>query len=70
MERKTFNEYLKILEYDNMPDIVNDYMKKINAFFEMFTSVDSVPKREKYYGFIKSFFKSLIYLSSCFKKFL
>ena len=33
------------------------YFKKINAFFEMFTSVDSVPKREKYHKFIKSFFK-------------
>lgn len=32
------------------------YPKKINSFFEMFTTVDSVPKREKYYKFIKSFF--------------
>ena len=32
------------------------YPKKINSFFEMFTSVDSVPKREKYYKFIKSIF--------------
>lgn len=33
------------------------YPKKISEFFEMFTSVDSVPKREKYHNFIKSFFK-------------
>lgn len=32
------------------------YPKKINSFFEMFTSVDSVPKREKYHKFIKSIF--------------
>ncbi|MBD5401983.1 FAD-dependent oxidoreductase, partial [bacterium] len=32
------------------------YLKKINAFFEMFTSVNSVPKRELYWKFIKSIF--------------
>ena len=32
------------------------YPQKINTFFEMFTSVDSVPKREKYHKFIKSIF--------------
>jgi len=32
------------------------YPKKINSFFEMFTSVDSIPKREKYHKFIKSIF--------------
>ena len=32
------------------------YMKKINAFFEMFTSVDGVPKKEHYQKFIKSIF--------------
>lgn len=32
------------------------YPQKINSFFEMFTSVDSVPKREKYHKFIKSIF--------------
>lgn len=32
------------------------YPRKINAFFEMFESVDSVPKREKYHKFIKSIF--------------
>ncbi len=32
------------------------YPKKINSFFEMFTTVDSVPKREKYHKFIKSIF--------------
>lgn len=32
------------------------YFKKINAFFEMFTSVNGVPKRENYWKFIKSIF--------------
>lgn len=32
------------------------YPKKINSFFEMFTSVDSIPKRKKYRDFIKQFF--------------
>lgn len=32
------------------------YPQKINAFFEMFTSVDSIPKRKKYRDFIKLFF--------------
>lgn len=32
------------------------YPKKINEFFEMFESVDSITKREKYHKFIKSIF--------------
>lgn len=37
-------------------DFLGYYPKKINSFFEMFTSVDSVPKRQKYHKFIKSIF--------------
>ena len=33
------------------------YLRKINAFFEMFTSVNSTPKRELYWRFIKSYFR-------------
>ena len=33
------------------------YLRKVNSFFKMFTSTDSVPKRTKYREFIKSFFK-------------
>ena len=33
------------------------YLKSINSFFEMFTTVDSIPKKEKYHEFIKKFFK-------------
>jgi len=33
------------------------YLKKVNAFFEMFTSTDGIPKKENYHKFIKSIFK-------------
>ncbi|MBP3820029.1 FAD-dependent oxidoreductase [bacterium] len=33
------------------------YLKKVNSFFEMFTSVNSVPKKENYHNFIKSILK-------------
>ena len=33
------------------------YPQKINAFFDMFTTTDSIPKHEKYWSFIKQFFK-------------
>lgn len=32
------------------------YIKKINSFFEMFTSVDSIVKRDKFRNFIKTIF--------------
>lgn len=32
------------------------YPEKINSFFKMFTTTDSIPKREKYHKFIKSIF--------------
>ena len=31
------------------------YFKKINEFFEMFTSTDNIPKRTKYFQFIKNY---------------
>ncbi len=51
--------------YRNLMDIIHNkkdvflgfYLKKINAFFEMFTSVDSTPKRELYRKFIINFIK-------------
>lgn len=50
--------------YRNLMDIAHQrkkaffsyYFKKINAFFEMFTTADSTPKRENYHKFIKSIF--------------
>lgn len=41
---------------ERVEEFLGYYPKKINSFFEMFTSVDSVPKREKYHKFIKSIF--------------
>ena len=37
-------------------EFLDYYLKKVNSYFEMFTSVDSVPKRQKYHKFIKSIF--------------
>ena len=50
--------------YKNIMDIVHEragsfldyYPEKIAEFFKMFTSVDSIPKRNKYHAFIKSIF--------------
>lgn len=41
---------------DRKTEFLGYYLKKINSFFEMFTSVDSIPKRQKYHKFIKSIF--------------
>lgn len=41
---------------ERVGEFLGYYPKKINSFFEMFTSVDSVPKKEKYHKFIKSIF--------------
>lgn len=51
--------------YKNLMDIIHTqkssyldyYLRKVNSFFEMFTSVNSVPKRELYWNFIKSYFR-------------
>ena len=65
-ETKLKNSFvLKDMEtYKDLMDVMHTrkkaflsyYMKKINAFFEMFTSVDGVPKKENYHKFIKSIF--------------
>jgi len=44
------------------------YLKKVNAFFEMFTSANGVPKRENYWNFIKSIFSDRK-ISELFKDF-
>ena len=36
--------------------LLDYYLRKVNAFFEMFTSSNGVPKRENYWKFIKSIF--------------
>ena len=52
---KTYKDLMDIMHV-RKDSFLNYYLKKINAFFEMFTSVDSVPKRKKYWDFIKSIF--------------
>ncbi len=52
--------------YRNLMDVMHNkrtvfmdiYFKKINAFFEMFTSVNGIPKRKLYWQFICDFMKS------------
>lgn len=43
--------------HDKKEVFMDVYFKKINAFFEMFTSVNGVPKRELYRKFISGFLK-------------
>ena len=52
--------------YRNLMDVMHNkrtvfmdiYFRKINAFFEMFTSVNGIPKRKLYWQFICDFIKS------------
>ena len=64
---KTYKDLMPILE-NKAEDFLGYYPKKINAFFDMFTTVDSVPKRENYWKFIKSLFKERK-ISGLFKDF-
>lgn len=65
---KTYKDLMPTLE-GKAEEFLGYYPKKINSFFEMFTSTDSIPKRQKYYEFIKSFFKERK-LSGLFKDFV
>lgn len=66
-QKKLENSFIMkdLKSYKNLMDIVHHraksyleyYPEKIAGFFKMFTSVDSIPKRDKYHNFIKSFFK-------------
>ncbi len=65
-QKKLENSFIikDLKSYKNLMDILHNrsksylkyYPKKIAEFFKMFTSVDSIPKRNKYHGFIKSIF--------------
>lgn len=65
-QKKLENSFVikDLKSYKNIMDIVHHraesflgyYPKKISGFFKMFTSVDSIPKRDKYHKFIKSIF--------------
>lgn len=53
---KTYKDLMDIA-HKKRDSFLDYYLQTINSFFEMFTSVDSIPKREKYYAFIKKFFR-------------
>lgn len=65
-QKKLENSFIfkDLKSYKNVMDIVHKratsyldyYPTKISEFFKMFTSVDSIPKRNKYHKFIKSIF--------------
>lgn len=52
---KTYKDLMEIM-HSRKASFLKYYLQKINAFFEMFVSVDSIPKRKKYLDFIKSIF--------------
>ena len=52
---KTYKDLMDIA-HQRQKAFLSYYLKKINSFFEMFTSVNSVPKKENYRKFIKSIF--------------
>ena len=52
---KTYKDLMEIM-HSRKESFLKYYLQKINAFFEMFVSVDSIPKRKKYLDFIKSIF--------------
>lgn len=66
-QKKLENSFIikDLKSYKDVMDIVHHraksylgyYPNKIAEFFNMFTTVDSIPKRDKYRGFIKSIFK-------------
>lgn len=53
---KTYKNLMGIV-HTRAKSFLGYYPEKIAEFFKMFTAVDSVPKRQKYHGFIKSIFK-------------
>lgn len=53
---KTYKDVIHTLE-DNAPSFLGFYPEKINEFFNMFTSVDGIPKKQKYKSFIGNIFK-------------
>ena len=54
-DMKTYRELMDVM-HSRKNAFLCYYMKKINAFFEMFTSVNGIPKKENYHKFIKSIF--------------
>ncbi len=54
-DMKTYKDLMDICHL-RQKAFLDYYLRKINSFFEMFTTVNSVPKRENYWKFIKSIF--------------
>lgn len=55
-DMETYRNLMPIAEKKSK-EFMGEYLKKVNEFFEMFTSVESIPKRKKYWDFIKKFVK-------------
>lgn len=53
---KTYKDLMDVM-HNRCASFLGYCPQKINEFFEMFTSVDSIPKKEKYRAFIGSIFK-------------
>jgi len=52
---KTYKDLMEVA-HSRQKAFFSYYLKKINAFFEMFTSADGTPKKAHYHKFIKSIF--------------
>ncbi|HNW25690.1 MAG TPA: FAD-dependent oxidoreductase [Candidatus Gastranaerophilaceae bacterium] len=78
-QKKLENSFIlkDLKSYKNLMNIIHDraesflgyYPEKIASFFKMFTTVDSIPKRDKYRSFIKSIFTDRS-ISELFKDFV
>lgn len=53
---RTYKDLMDVI-HTRKESFLKYYLQKVNSFFEMFTSVNSVPKRTLYRNFIKNFFK-------------
>jgi len=54
-DMKTYKDLFDVMHMRKKA-FLSYYLKKINAFFEMFTSANGIPKKENYHKFIKSIF--------------
>lgn len=54
-DMKTYKDLMNIC-HQRQKAFLDYYLRKINAFFEMFTSANGIPKRTNYWKFIKSIF--------------
>ena len=59
---KTYKDLMDIA-HKKSDAFLDYYLRTVNGFFKMFTSVDSVPKRQKYYNFVGTFFKERKFLN-------